>query len=233
MEAPTRSFNYSTSLTDVMVKGKFYKEYSKINVDPGYSEQFAQFLYLKVPKAITNFTFLRKRSCMENKIQEFIYLLNDEFWEEVVTLEDVNTSFNVFFKTFCYNFNTAFQYKALRLKNKKQSKWITKGLLVSRNKMWFLNGIKHVIPLSKASLNYVKKYQSNLQKVITEAIKRDNYRFIISADDKNKRICQLINEGTCTSQNKNNNITIKNSSKITSDPQQIADKFNAFFIDTI
>jgi hypothetical protein len=220
-------------LIDVIVIDKFHKEYSKINVVPGYSDEFAQFLCLKVSKAITYSIFLRKRSCMENKIQEFIYLLKDEFWEEVVALEDANTSFNVFFKTFCYNFNTAFQYKTLRIKNKKQSKWITKGLLVSRNKKRFLNGIKHVTPLSKASLIYVKKYQSNLQKVIKKAIKWDNDRFIKSADNKNKRIWQLINEGTCTSQNKNNNLTIKNGSKITSDPQQIADKFNAFFIDTI
>jgi len=99
--------------------------------------------------------------------------------------------------------------------------------------MQFLNGIKHVIPLSKASLNFVKKYQSNLQKVFKEAIKWDSGRFIISADNKSKRIGQLINEGTCTSQNKNNNITIKSGSKIISDPQQTAVKFNAFFIDKI
>jgi hypothetical protein len=147
------------SLIDVRVIDKFHKEYSKINVDPGYSDQFAQFLCLKVPKATTNSIFLRKRSCIENKIQKLIYLLKDEFWEEVVALEDINTSFNVFFKTFCYNFNIAFQQKTLCIKNKKQSKWITKGLLISRNKMQLLNGIKHVIPLSKASLNYVKKYQ--------------------------------------------------------------------------
>jgi len=124
---------------------------------------------------------------MENKIQEFVYLLKDEFWEEVVAPEDGNTSFNVFFKTFCYNFNIAFQYKTLCIKNKKQSKWITKGLLAFRNKMQFLNGIKRIIPLSKASLNYVKKYQSNLQKVVKEAIKWDNDSFIMSADN-NKRI---------------------------------------------
>lgn len=126
---------------------------------PVYSDQFIQFLCLKVPKDTTNSIFLRKRYCMENKIQELIYLLKDNFWEEVFALEDLNTSFNVYFKTFCYNFNIAFQYKTVRIKNTKQSKWITKGLLVSRNKMWFLNGIKHVIPLYKASLNYVKKYQ--------------------------------------------------------------------------
>jgi len=45
--------------------------------------------------------------------------------------------------------------------------------------MRFLNRINHVIPLSKGSLNYIKKYQLNFQKVIKEAIKRDNDRFIM------------------------------------------------------
>jgi hypothetical protein len=66
-------------------------------VDAGYSDHFTQFLCLKVPTAITNSIFLRKRSFMENNIHEFIYLLEDESWEEVITLEYVNTSFNAFF----------------------------------------------------------------------------------------------------------------------------------------
>jgi hypothetical protein len=73
----------------------------------------------------------------------------------------------------------------------------------------------------------------NLQKVIKEAIKRYNDGFIMSADNKNKRLWQLINKGTCTSENKNNNIKIKIGSKITTAPQQIADKFSAFYINTI
>jgi hypothetical protein len=61
-----------------MVIDKFYKEYSIINVDPGYPDQFALFLCLKLPKAITASIFLRKRSCTENNIQELIYLLKDQ-----------------------------------------------------------------------------------------------------------------------------------------------------------
>jgi hypothetical protein len=190
MEAPTRCFNTSTLLTDVIAIDKFYKGYSIIYVDPGYPDQFTQFLCLKLPKAITNSIFLRKRSSTENNIQEFIYLLKDESWEEVVILEDVNTSFNAFFKTFCYYFNIAFSHKTLCIKNKKQSKWIAKGLTVSKNKMRFLNRINCVIPLFKGSLNYIKKCQLYFQKVIKEAIKRDNDRFIMCDDDnKNKSYC--------------------------------------------
>jgi hypothetical protein len=41
-------------------------------------------------------------------------------------------------------------------------------------------------------LNFIKKYQLNLQKVIKQPIMRDNDRFIMSADNKNKRLWQLI-----------------------------------------
>jgi len=90
-------FNTSTLLTGVTVRDKFYKEYSILYVDPGYPDQFTQFLCLKLPKTITNSILLRIRSCTENNIQEFIYLLQDESWEEVVILEDINTCFNVCF----------------------------------------------------------------------------------------------------------------------------------------
>jgi hypothetical protein len=65
---------------------------------------------------------------------------------------------------------------------------------VSRNKMWILSRIKRVVPLSKASLNHIKKYQLNLQKIIKKLIKRDSDRFIMSADNRNKRLWQLINK---------------------------------------
>jgi len=35
-------------------------------------------------------------------------------------------------------------------------------------------------------MNYIKKCQLNFQKVIKEALRRDNDRFIMSADNKNK-----------------------------------------------
>jgi hypothetical protein len=59
---------------------------------------------------------------MENNIHEFIYLLKDESWEEVVALEDVNTSVNMFFEKMSYYFNIECPYKTLGTKNKKQSK---------------------------------------------------------------------------------------------------------------
>ena len=151
METPTRCFHPSTLLTDVMVIDKFYKEYLILYVDLGYPEKVAQFLCLKLPNSI----FLRKRSCTENNNQEFIYLLKDELWEEVFALEDFNTSFYAFFEKICSYFNIAFSDKTLHIKNKKQSKWIAKGLNVSRNRLRFLNTINRVIPLSKGSLKYI------------------------------------------------------------------------------
>ena len=183
METPTRCFHTSTLLTDVMVIDKFYKKYLIIYVDPGYPDKSAQFLCLKLPKATTNSIFLRKRSCTENNNQGFIYLLKDKSWEEVVALEDFNTSFNAFKKK-CYYFNIEFSDKTLCIKNKKQSKRIAQGLNVSRNKLWFLNRINYVIPLSKFEI-YFKKYQLKFQNII-KVIKSGNDRFIMSTDNKTK-----------------------------------------------
>jgi hypothetical protein len=62
------SFNNPISLIHVMVINTFYKVYITINVDLGYSDHFAQFLCLKLPKAITYSVFVKKRFFMENNI---------------------------------------------------------------------------------------------------------------------------------------------------------------------
>jgi hypothetical protein len=62
-----------------------------------------------------------------------------------------------------------------------------------------LNRIKRVTTLSKAPLNYIKKYQFSLQELIKEAIKWYNDGFITAADSKNKRLWQLENKGICIS----------------------------------
>jgi len=56
----------------------------------------------------------------------------------------------------------------------------------------------------------LRNINQTFRKLLKKQNSGDNDRFIMSADKKNKRIWQLINEGTCTSHNKNNNITITN-----------------------
>jgi len=53
-----------------------------------------------------------------------------------------NISFNIFMDTFRYYFNTAFPIKATYVKESIVNKWITKGIIVSRNKLRLLYNMK-------------------------------------------------------------------------------------------
>jgi hypothetical protein len=57
-----------------------------------------------------------------------------------------------------YYFNTAFPTKTSYVNNNK-NKWLTKGLILSRNAMRFFNRIKIYTNLSLESLHYINRYQ--------------------------------------------------------------------------
>jgi hypothetical protein len=62
-------------------------------------------------------------------------LLQKESWDEVFLTDDVNNSFKAFMNTFTYYFNTESAIKTSYVNNNNKNKWITKGLIVSRNRM--------------------------------------------------------------------------------------------------
>jgi hypothetical protein len=78
---------------------------------------------------------IKKRQFLDNAIKEFIHLLQKESWDQVLMLKDVNKSFNAFMITFMHHFNALFPTKTFNLNKNKNNKWMTKGLIVSRNKL--------------------------------------------------------------------------------------------------
>ena len=54
-----------------------------------YSDHLAQIVYIKVDKPVLGPTAIKKRQFTDNAIEEFIYLLQAESWDEVLLSEDV------------------------------------------------------------------------------------------------------------------------------------------------
>jgi len=69
-------------------------------------------------------------------------LLQKEKRDEVSASSEPNISFNIFTDTFRYCFNIAFPVKVTYVKESIVNKWITKGIIVSRNKPRILHNIK-------------------------------------------------------------------------------------------
>ena len=108
----------------------------------GYSDHLAQTVYIKVGTPVLSPTAIQKRQFTDTAIEEIIYFLRQESWDDVLSTEDVNLAFNAFMITFMHHFNARFLIKTCHLLNNKEVKWLTKGLIVSRNRMHILNELK-------------------------------------------------------------------------------------------
>ena len=141
-----------------------------------------------------------------------------------------NTSFNIFVDTFRYYFNIAFPIKATYVKESVVNKWITKGIVVSRNKLRLLYNIKRSKKLPVESVMCIQNYQLVYGKVIKEAKRREADRLILSA--KNKVLWKVINKEISNS-HQVSNIIINTGAKIITNPQKITERFNIYFTEVI
>ncbi|PNF39982.1 hypothetical protein B7P43_G15963 [Cryptotermes secundus] len=74
-----------------------------------------------------------------------------------------------------------------------KSRWITKGIKVSRQRLQFLCYLKKKLILPRHSLNYIKKYQKIYKNVLADARKKENDRFIQKSTNRSKALWQIIN----------------------------------------
>jgi len=96
------------------------------------------------------------RHFTDYNVEEFKYLIQEESWNEVFECEEPNNSFKQFMNTFTYYFNTAFPIKVKLGKNFIENKWITKGLIIFRNKLRLLYNIKRTTSLSIEASKYIQ-----------------------------------------------------------------------------
>jgi hypothetical protein len=204
-----------------------------VNYDLGYSDHFAQVTHIRVNKPVIGPKIIEKRRFSDLEIKEFVHYLQTESWDQVLLQDDVNESFNAFMAIFIYYFNTMFPSKNHYLHNSTKNKWITKGLIISRNKLRFLNGLKRSNLISSEFRLYISKYQSMYKRLVNEAKKMYNEAFIQSSKNKTKGIWQVINKETGNFPRNNYNIHLQHNNEVITDPQIISERFNKCFIDTI
>ena len=126
---------------------------------------------------------------------------------------------------FLYYFNITFPLKTLSL-NKNNNKWITKGLLVSKNKLRILRGLKRTKQLSNKSKNYIETYQSIYKHLLKEAKKLHNEKFISLSSNKTKGLWWIINKELGKTPHSLGNMQLYYNSKIINNPKIISEQFN-------
>ena len=172
VKTPTRIYNRSSSSIEVMIINNTENETFTLNQKLGYSDHLAHLLYIITKNPIEGPISRHKRLSAGKNFEEFQYSLHKENWNVVTISDEPNISFNNFMDTFKYYFNTAFPLKTTHVNNSVLNAWITKGIIISRNKLRLLCHIKKYTDLSKKSLRYIQNYQKIYRKVITEAKKK-------------------------------------------------------------
>jgi len=111
VNSPTRITCSSESLIDVIVTNREYLEQSTTVIDLGLSDHLAQLIRIRSRKKSNTIKIIEKRQFTNSRVEEFINLLSQESWVEVINQLDVNASVEAFLRIFLHYFNIAFPYK--------------------------------------------------------------------------------------------------------------------------
>ena len=170
-----------------------------------------------------------KRHFGENNIREFQYLLSKMTWREVLLETEVNAKFEAFMKLIIYSFNTAFPLEIKYRKKPVRNGWITQGVRISSKNMRFFSMIKNRMILTKQTKLYIARYKIVYKRIVKEAKRRENDKFLLNANNKSKAARQITNKETGRTLSKTQDIIISKNSKEISNPEEVAELFNSYF----
>jgi hypothetical protein len=126
-----------------------------------------------------------------------------------------------------HHYNTAFPLKTAYKSKIRKNRWITQGIRNSK-RMRLLNGLKKQQNLSSDMVEYITRYRIIYKRVIKEAKKLANDKYVSRAQNKMKAMWNLINEEVGKPLKGDKKIELSSGTKIISDPQSVADMLNNF-----
>jgi len=99
--------------------------------------------------------------------------------------------------------------------------------------MKVLNNLKRTYTLRREDLNYITEYQKIYRKILKEAKKRDNDKFVLESKDRTKAMWQLINKEIGNTLVNDYRLELRIGDKITTCPIEITEKLNEHFINAV
>jgi len=101
--------------------------------------------------------------------------------------------------------------------------------------MKILNNLKRKFTLTRKDLEYIKKYKKYVKEYYRKQKKkkRNKERKVTEATNKTKAMWQLINRKTGKTQEDDNKLELKIRNNIVSNPIQIAEKLNMYFMNIV
>lgn len=170
------------------------------------------------------------RKYSQGNILRFNNSLRQETWEDVYNTDLlVDDSYNRFHDIFLAHFDKAFPLKYSSQRRERKT-WITAGIKTSCKTLKFLHLLcKYNNDDSQTTIDFYKQYKKMYKKVLVAAKKLQIGKEIALSDNKIKTTWNIIKRTTGKDRKPEQNIKIVDSSSITTDPEDVANKFNNYF----
>jgi hypothetical protein len=169
---PTRTLKTYSSLLDVIItKEEILLEPARV-IELVMSDHYAQILSILTKSHISRSYKTYKRQIKEENIHEFLYLLQQEPWQDIYRDVDVNKKFDKFLDNFLCYYDMAFP---LRLTNKAKEikkQWIPQGIKNSSMRIRLLEKQRKEMDPGQGELQYISNYKRIYRKVINKAKKK-------------------------------------------------------------
>ena len=185
-----------------------------------------------VPNKSNNNKYVHKRLLTDGNVSKLKQKLSNIEWDNVLQGDNVNDDYEMFLKTFTETYNDCIPIKKCVFNKKKDPKspWITRGLLKSintKNKLYkeFINN-----PTQQRTHKF-KTYRNKLHGLIRKSKRDYMHKRFEQIKGNMKKTWNMINTIIGRNKKDNNQTVFKKGTDLVSNPTDIANEFNKFFVD--
>jgi len=229
VDFPTRIYNNSiTTIDNIFINIANQNNFSVYPYINGLSDHDAQIIVLNDFVLMTHEKQLFSyRSFNEEAVIDLNIKLSYESWEDVLSYNDVNLSFNDFLNIYLTIFYSSFPTKAAHNSSHPKA-WLTQGIKIScRNKRKLYLVARHSLDQNK-KVHY-RKYCKILAEVIKLAKRKHYNNLLMNSANKTKTTWNIINENINKRHKKQDLSSININGVIIQNTQAIANTFNSYY----
>lgn len=194
----------------------------------------AQFLTLKFPKQVAFSTWFEyQRDYNNQNIKKFCDSISALSFSDILSSSNTIDAFNNFYELICLFYELCFPVIKIKINNRpKNLNWVTKGIKRSIKTKRFLYTQYQRVKLNKReNKSKFRKYSRLLKKCINHAQKIKSRNYIQNHKNKCKATWNTISTKVSTNYRQSDISQIKSDNKIYSDPIDICNIFNNYFIE--
>lgn len=237
VDFPTRVTLTTSTAIDNIITNIDKSKFEVTGLVTALSDHDGQVAELNLPtkrETKRNYQFVECRDFSVQNMNTFLNILSKENWLPVF-FANVEDKFKIFDNIFLYNFNLVFTLKKVKINvSKNKGNWINNDLILEEKEISDL--IKYAKHTGNAELvNYCKLRNNDYKKRLVEAKKSFYNEQIRKSDNICKKTWEIINKETGKNgKNLHSSIhSINVDNDVISDPLNISNKFNNYFIRVI